>query len=144
MRDFGAKGDGTVNDRDAIQHAEFAAQPGDTIYFPAGTYVDDDGTDVSTSNLTFLGDGPSSVIKHNYRPALKLGTAGETLTGLVVRRLKFVGLPGLDIGMAIRQRQSSSMVRRAPSLMTATSWATGTASTMAAARLTGQGSRIAA
>lgn len=38
-KEFGALGDGTTDDTTAIQAAITAANPGDTIYFPNGTYI---------------------------------------------------------------------------------------------------------
>jgi len=39
VRNYGATGNGTTNDAPAIQSAINAAQSGDTIYFPNGTYL---------------------------------------------------------------------------------------------------------
>jgi hypothetical protein len=95
VREFGAKGDGATNDRAAIQAALDAAQPGAAVYFPAGTYLlADSGLKVSKSQITLFGDGPSSVLVHGGHVGLNLGPDGQALTGLVVRQLKFVGLPG--------------------------------------------------
>src|SRR5437763_7422991 len=91
VRTFGAVGDGTANDRAAIQTAVDAARPGATVYFPAGTYRLDDAIKVRHGRLTFAGVGARSVIQHGGVTGLALGTSGEPLSGLVVQRLKFVG-----------------------------------------------------
>jgi hypothetical protein len=72
-----------------------AARSGESIYFPAGRYRLGDRVAVRTSNLTLWGDGVNSVIMHGNITGVALGTGGQPLTGLVVKRLKFVGQPGL-------------------------------------------------
>src|SRR5207247_11237065 len=52
---YGAKGDGRTNDRTAIQKAVDAAKAGDTVYFPAGTYLMAGGVRVDKGNITLLG-----------------------------------------------------------------------------------------
>ncbi len=94
VRTFGAKGDGKTNDSQAIQKAVNTARSGDTIYFPAGTYWIDSSIAVNRSGLTFWGEGAHSVVEHRHRTGFQLGTDGQAHTGLLVKRLKFVGLPG--------------------------------------------------
>jgi hypothetical protein len=94
VRRFGARGDGVANDRAAIQAAVDTAHPGDTIYFPAGTYQVDDRIVFRKRRLTVRGDGIRSVIRHGNVTGFQLGTEGEPLTSLVISRLKFVGAPG--------------------------------------------------
>ena len=93
---FGTKGDGVTSDRKAIQAAIDAAQPGNSLYFPPGTYLLEEPVFVRKSNLTFWGEGAKSVLKAGsiVHEVLDLGTIGEPLTGLVVTRLTFLGTPG--------------------------------------------------
>jgi hypothetical protein len=93
VRTFGAKGDGISNDRPALQAAVDAAPQGATLYFPAGTYRLDAPVRVSKGHLTLTGDGSASILHHGNVGALDLGAANRT-EGLVVTRLKFLGLPG--------------------------------------------------
>jgi hypothetical protein len=68
VKDFGAVGNGAVDDQPAIQAAINALQAlgGGTLYFSAGTYRIDSGLVVTGSNITFRGDGYlSSVIFSN-------------------------------------------------------------------------------
>lgn len=66
VKDFGATGDGTTDDRTAIVAAIAAlASAGGTLYFPPGTYVINDGITISNSNLRLLGAGTASVIQVN-------------------------------------------------------------------------------
>lgn len=55
VRDYGAKGDGTTDDTEAIQHAIFS---GTTIYFPYGTYLLNkciwNTSDTSTSSALYV------------------------------------------------------------------------------------------
>jgi polygalacturonase len=39
VRDYGAKGDGSTDDTEAVQRAFSDLRVGDTLYFPAGTYL---------------------------------------------------------------------------------------------------------
>lgn len=55
--DYGAKGDGTTDDTNAINSAIAAASAGKLVYFPAGTYLISSEIIVNNSKLTFLGDG---------------------------------------------------------------------------------------
>lgn len=60
--DYGAVGDGTTNDSNAINAATLAASvTGQAVYFPAGTYL---GKNLFIyPNMTWFGDGHSSIIK---------------------------------------------------------------------------------
>lgn len=61
VRDFGAKGDGKVDDTRAIG-AAIAAAPGGTVWFPPGIYVVSK-TLALKAGSTYRGSNPSSVIK---------------------------------------------------------------------------------
>ena len=54
VRNYGATGNGSTDDRAAIQKALDAALPGDAVYFPAGTYHISGSIDVHTSNVRVL------------------------------------------------------------------------------------------
>lgn len=61
VRTYGAIGDGTTDDTDAIAAAIAALPTGGTLYFPAGTYMVDNV--FAKSDMTIQGDGWGSVIK---------------------------------------------------------------------------------
>ena len=68
VKDFGAKGDGSTDDTDAINRALFElycresfAGARKTLYFPAGLYIISDFIKVP-SNAVLIGDGPSNTI----------------------------------------------------------------------------------
>lgn len=74
VKDYGAVGDGTANDYDAINNTIQAAKiTGGVVYFPPGTYIIDiylselrqDSTAVliDLNNIVLMGDGKASVIK---------------------------------------------------------------------------------
>jgi hypothetical protein len=94
VRDFGARGDGVTNDQPAIAAAVAAAPTGGAVYFPAGTYLVQDTVKVRRGQVTLWGEGPTSVIKHGSGIGLNLGPDGQALMGIIVERLKFVGVPG--------------------------------------------------
>ncbi|MFD1785943.1 right-handed parallel beta-helix repeat-containing protein, partial [Phenylobacterium terrae] len=71
VRDFGAKGDGVTNDRDAIQAAAdaAAANGGGVVYIPAGIWgIGNGGLDKTDAgiqlrdNVTLRGDGPGETV----------------------------------------------------------------------------------
>ena len=70
VTDYGATGNGTTDDTLAIQKAINAAETagGGIVYFPTGTYIisaapGNFGLTVSASNIVFLGDGWSAILK---------------------------------------------------------------------------------
>ena len=60
---FGAVGDDSRSDGDAIQAAIAAARPGDKILIPKGTYLVDQTVVVDTQGLKIKGSGKASVIR---------------------------------------------------------------------------------
>jgi len=64
VTDYGAAGDGTTDDTQAIRDAANAADPGETVYFPSGTYLVGSNSnypldypmDGSWDNLTWEGE----------------------------------------------------------------------------------------
>jgi parallel beta-helix repeat protein len=64
VKAYGAVGNGVVDDTTAIQNAINAANAvgGGCVYFPSGTYLISNSL-IGYSNITFQGDGDSSVIK---------------------------------------------------------------------------------
>ncbi len=99
VKNYGATGNGTTDDTVAIRAAISAAENdgGGIIFFPAGTYaVDmqpgDTGTwgngsaypvifPLTSSNLVFMGDGPTQSILSGYMPGLKNPVTNWNLTG---------------------------------------------------------------
>jgi hypothetical protein len=73
VRDFGATGNGSTDDRAAIQAAITAcvAAGGGRVFFPAGTYACGKGAGAysfllhNVSGVIFCGEGPTSVIKQS-------------------------------------------------------------------------------
>ena len=77
VKDFGAVGDGTTNDFNAMLAAWNYAYPiGANLYFPVGTYLISNGNSfpfsqgsgtitslLDCNNMTIYGDGPSSILK---------------------------------------------------------------------------------
>lgn len=62
VKDFGAVGDGTTDDKTAIQAALTSlASTGGTLFFPSGTYLTSGGLTVP-GNVKLTGSGPASVI----------------------------------------------------------------------------------
>jgi hypothetical protein len=114
---FGARGDGNANDAPAIQAAIDAAQPGGAVYIAAGIYRLDNPLVVRRSGVTVWGAGATTVLQHGGHVGLQLGGGTEMASGLQVRAIQFVGLPGSyradgNSGEAIRLSQAIGTVIR--------------------------------
>lgn len=57
VKDFGAKGDGITNDRDAIQSAIDSSSSQSVVYLPSGTYKINSALFIKKSNTRITGDG---------------------------------------------------------------------------------------
>jgi hypothetical protein len=93
VRNYGATGNGTTDDRAAIQRALDAARPGESVYFPAGTYFIRATLAVRTSNVRVYGDGDASTVRGDT-VAYHLFTvhnSGQTLTAVSFDSLRFLG-----------------------------------------------------
>ena len=87
VKSFGAKGDGVADDTAAIQAAINAAQVGETIYFPSGTYDVSNFVVKNRSGLSFIGEGRNSVIRQKAGAA-RIATI-EVSRDLVISNLTF-------------------------------------------------------
>ena len=56
VKDYGAKGDGTSNDTNAINLAIATALAGRIVYFPTGTYLITSEIDITANYITLMGD----------------------------------------------------------------------------------------
>ena len=104
VQDFGAKGDGSTNDRRAIQEAIDAASSGDEVYVPATSeaYVVEGSERIldvrsSESGVRIYGDGPESRIRYgggnggSNLYAVSLDPADGGLNGFVLEDLSIDG-----------------------------------------------------
>lgn len=103
-RDYGAKGDGTTNDRAAIQSAlDNAATSGGQVFFPAGTYLIG-GTLTVKGNVALTGAGSrcTTLRLANATSASLLVTPDDGVQryGLQVRYLGFDGNAANQTGNA--------------------------------------------
>jgi hypothetical protein len=62
VKNYGAKGDGSADDRQAIANAISACPANGTVYFPAGTYLIGAKLTSIGSNKRLMGDGPGQSI----------------------------------------------------------------------------------
>jgi parallel beta-helix repeat protein len=105
VRDFGAVGNGRVNDTAALQKAINVAQNlGGTVLLPPGVYVITSPLRISYP-VTILGAGWGSIIRsaaadRRFIPILVAGKKGDYVHGVVIRDLKLEGsrLGQLDAG----------------------------------------------
>jgi hypothetical protein len=92
VKDFGALGDGTTDDRSAIQSAIDSAAA--TIYFPKGTYLIGSAL-VLASNKTLVGDGcMSTSIKANGNGFSLLVDNGTAKSDIAIKGIKFTTATG--------------------------------------------------
>lgn len=96
VKNYGAMGNGTTDDTEAIAKAVENVPTGGTLYFPTGTYRVDK-IDIK-SDMTVRGDGWSSVIKLNdnalsdHNNCLNIrGTSGERIRNVTVCNIKLDG-----------------------------------------------------
>jgi hypothetical protein len=63
VRDYGAAGDGTTDDRAAViaAHTALVAAGGGVLYFPPGTYLLSNGYTFTASNITLAGTAASTI-----------------------------------------------------------------------------------
>lgn len=93
VKDFGAVGDGVIDDTVAINSA-IASLPerGGSVFFPAGTYLHTD--DIKARNaLWLLGEGSSSTVLYQVEPS-KNGVSGLDILTLKISGIKLAGPTG--------------------------------------------------
>jgi Pectate lyase superfamily protein/Right handed beta helix region len=113
VKQFGAKGDDSTDDTDAI-NAAVASPPAPganirNVYFPAGVYAIRRAITIP-SNIRLFGDGESSVV-HQLQPAANLfqggGSADSMASNITVERLRFRGSGGFqtNYGLSLSSAQ---------------------------------------
>jgi hypothetical protein len=96
VKDFGAVGDGAVDDTNALQEAISKAGTigGGIVYIPAGTYKILAALSVEANGVTLVGDGANSVITASspIQPEVAISIGGDSpLQNVQVRELSIVG-----------------------------------------------------
>lgn len=114
VTDYGAVGDGSSDDTSAINDAILDANPGDTVYLPAGTYLVNVRSGYSgngngaiqfhgpsgINDITFEGDGPGTVIEMEAGQSTTWGRCiiieadGYSTEGLTLRNFVIEGNRG--------------------------------------------------
>lgn len=92
VKDFGAVGDGVTDDTTAINLAIASLTTGGSLYFPKGTYQLFSPLVFSASNLTFYGDGASSVLRRDSSSAndyIFQSSGSGVLTNVLIEKLRF-------------------------------------------------------
>jgi hypothetical protein len=91
VREFGAKGNGTDDDRAAIMGAIVAAaEKGGTVYFPPGIYSISLGIDLDYSNVVLMGASP-------FASTIKLSASSSFIIDTEPGRVSNVGVVNLGI-----------------------------------------------
>ena len=101
VMDYGAYGDGTTDDTDAIQAAIDAAeaQGHGTVQVPAGTYRVASGLTVEADDIRLIGEGLGSAIVADTTingPILTIGVEGDNVDDVIVEGLN-IYLAGLAV-----------------------------------------------
>lgn len=90
IRDFGAVGNGVVDDTTACQNAinRVAALGGGTLFFPPGTYaIAGAVTNSSTASVSFEGVGSASVLKNTSAGNSLIVLNNAAMSGVTISRL---------------------------------------------------------
>ncbi len=97
VKDFGAKGDGSTNDTAAIQNAIKSLGSGGSVYFPAGTYVQNDLIEVNKSGVVLWGYSGAVIKATNpERQSIKFTASDTGLYGLTLTSTSTVRLGDLE------------------------------------------------
>ena len=96
VKDFGAVGNGTADDTDAIK-AAIAANGGRGIYFPRGSYKITETIDVTTSGTQLIGSGSGSTYVLQHTPNVDSFTFKPTTAGTTSAFLNSVRIEGINI-----------------------------------------------
>lgn len=96
VKRFGAVGDGTTNDTEAIAAALAALDPGDTLLFPPGRFMVDGGLTVATPTVRIVGPtGRARSFDTSAQLFLRNGSSANALTitasAVTIRDLSLVG-----------------------------------------------------
>lgn len=92
---YGCVGNGIADDTTCINNAYIAAiaSTGQTLYFPAGTYLFD-GLSIAGSNLIVVGDGPEHSIlfsRINTTPVIGINNTAAARNGITIRDISLKG-----------------------------------------------------
>ncbi len=110
VKDYGAKGDGSTDDYDAIGEAIDDCPSGGTIYFPAGTYPVRQRIYAGLGNKRVLGAGPqeSVITTHSsYSEDSAYGMFHSSLSGTVFENIGLAG-GSSNVGKLLRCRKSQN------------------------------------
>jgi hypothetical protein len=97
VKDFGAAGNGVIDDTAAIQAAINAAQAvgQGCVYFPAGTYRANSGLSITGNNIHLAGAGTSATFLYGFQASGNFlsytGTTGAPLSGGGIREMTIIG-----------------------------------------------------
>jgi hypothetical protein len=95
VKDFGAVGDGTTDDFDAIQAANDAAQTaGASLYFPSGVYAINPNAANAALNQTtsWFANNDATILRLDFGSTVAFNTVQQfNQTGLMLRGLTFDG-----------------------------------------------------
>lgn len=99
VKDFGARGDSSTDDTDAIQRAIDALPPeGGAVFFPAGTYVISKAIKARNA-LKLFGEGNSATVIFQTMPN-EHGVAGTDILSFQMEDMRIVGT-GVGVGIGI-------------------------------------------
>jgi hypothetical protein len=100
VKDFGAVGDGTTNDRVPIQAA---LDTGKSVFFPTGTYLYNSTINFTANNQYIYGEGNSSILKSGAG-SVYINASGLSHCG--IQNLQISGENGTDGGITIKDSSS--------------------------------------
>jgi len=111
VKAYGAVGNGSTDDTDAIQAAMAAATSGGIIYFPPGTYIISETLNITANNIAFIGAGAGATTIKTASGSeeigmLTIGNGTDTIAHITVAKILFKSVSQQTANQAIKLQKA--------------------------------------